>query len=213
MYEQSEDCFYYITIYNENYVQPPMPEGIANLEEGILRGIYKYRSAPGGKANVHLWGSGPMLNDALKAQHMLAEKFGVQADVWSVTSYNELRREALECERWNRLHPDQAPKRPYIQQVMDGQDGPIVASSDYMKLLADQLAQWLPGRLETLGTDGFGRSDNREHLRHHFEIDAVNIVGAALSKLSRWNWYDAGKAAEALWELGLDPESVNPVKK
>ena len=213
MYQNAEDCFYYITIYNENYVQPPMPEGIANLEEGILKGIYKYRPAPGGKASVHLWGSGPMLNDALKAQEMLAEKFGVQADVWSVTSYNELRREALECERWNRLHPDQAPKRPYIQQVMDGQDGPIVASSDYMKLLADQLATWLPGRLETLGTDGFGRSDNREHLRRHFEIDTVNIVAAALSKLSRWNWYDAGKAAAAFKELGLNPDSVNPVKK
>jgi len=212
MYEKNEDCFYYITVYNENYQQPKMPE-IAGIEEGIIRGIYRYRGAPQGKANVHLWGSGPMLNEALRAQQILNEKYGVQADVWSVTSYNELRRDALDCERWNRLHPDQAPRRPYIQQVLDGYDGPIVASSEYMKVMADQLAQWLPGRVESLGTDGFGRSENREYLRRFFEIDGEHIAAGALSKLARWNWFDARRAAEAIRELGLDPEAENPARR
>jgi len=212
MYENSEDLFYYITVYNENYVQPPMPD-IPNLEEGILKGIYRYQAAPNGKANVQLWGSGPMLNEALKAQTILNEKYGIQADVWSVTSYNELRRDALDVERWNRLHPDQAPRRPYIQTVLDGHDGPIVASTDYMKIMVDQLSPWLPGRLETLGTDGFGRSENREYLRRFFEVDAESIVAATLSKLSRWNWFDASKAAAAIKELGLDPELPNPTTR
>jgi pyruvate dehydrogenase E1 component len=210
MYEQNEDCFYYITMYNENYPQPPMPEGV---EEGILRGIYRYRAAPSGKAVVHLWGSGPILNEALRAQQILAEKYGVAADVWSVTSYNELRKDALEAERWNRLHPDQPRRRSYLEQVLDGHDGPIVAASEYLKALADQLAPWLPGRLETLGTDGFGRSENRQHLRRFFETDAEHIAAAALSKLSRWNRYDGARAAAAIRELGLDPEVSNPARR
>jgi pyruvate dehydrogenase E1 component len=212
MYENSEDCFYYITMYNENYPQPPMPADVPNLEEGVLKGLYRCKAAAG-KANVHLWGSGPMVNEAIRAQQILAERYGVQADVWSVTSYNELRRDALECERWNRLHPDQTPRRPYLLSALEGHEGPIVASSDYIKLLADQLSQWLPGRLESLGTDGFGRSDNREYLRRHFEIDAESIAAAALSRLARWKWFDGARAAQAIRELGLDPESVNPVRK
>lgn len=212
MYENGEDVFYYITVYNENYPQPKMPE-IPNLEEGILKGIYRYQASASGKANVHLWGSGPMLNEAVRAQEILREKYGVQADVWSVTSYNELRRDALDVERWNRLHPDQTPRRPYIQTVLDGHEGPIVASSDFMKVMVDQLSPWLPGRLETLGTDGFGRSENREHLRRHFEIDAESIASAALSKLARWNWFDAGRATAAIRELGLDPELPNPARR
>jgi pyruvate dehydrogenase E1 component len=212
MYEKNEDHFYYITMYNENYPQPPMPE-IDGIQEGILRGIYRLQAAPNGKAAVHLWGSGPMVNEALRAQQILNEKYGVQADVWSVTSYTELRKEALEAERWNRLHPDQPPRRPYVQQVLDGHDGPIVSSSEYMKALADQLSPWLPGRLETLGTDGFGRSENREHLRRFFEIDGEHIVAAALSKLSRWNQYDGGQAASAIRELGLNPDIDNPAHR
>ncbi len=211
MYEKMEDVFYYITVYNENYPQPKMPD-IPGIEEGIIKGLYRYQAAPG-KANVHLWGSGPLLNEAIRAQQILGEKFGVSADVWSVTSYNELRREALDVERWNRLHPDQPPRRPYVQQALDGHEGPIVISTDYMKVLADQLAPWLPGRLETLGTDGFGRSENREYLRRFFEIDAEHIAAAALSRLSRWNWFDAAKAAEAIRELGLDPEVENPARR
>ncbi len=212
MYENNEDIFYYITVYNENYAQPPMP-AVPGIEEGILRGIYKYRPAASGRADIHLWGSGPMLNEALRAQEILASKYGVQADVWSVTSYNELRRDALEVERWNRLHPDQAPRRAYIQQVLDGSDCPIVASSEYLKLMPEQLSQWLPGRIEALGTDGFGRSENREHLRRFFEIDGEHIAAAALSKLARWNRFDGRRAAAAIRELGLDPEAVNPIQR
>ena len=189
---------------------PDMP----GIEEGILRGIYQLqRGAERQSRRFTLFGSGPMLNEALRAQEILAEKYGVQADVWSVTSYNELRREALERRALESAASRSASRRPYIQQVLDGHEGPIVASSEYMKGLSDQLAQWLPGRLEALGTDGFGRSDNREHLRRFFEIDAEHIAGAALSKLSRWNWFDGAKAAAAIRELGLDSEAVNPARR
>src|SRR6185436_12916121 len=139
----------------------PMPAG-EGVREGILRGLYKYRPAEKGSAVAQLFGSGPILNEAVRAQQILAERYQVAADVWSVTSYNELRRDALRIERWNRLHPDQPAERPYIQTVLDGAEGPIVAATDYMKAVADQVAPWLPGRMVTLGTDGFGRSDNRE---------------------------------------------------
>jgi len=181
MYQEGEDRFYYITLYNEDYAMPEMPEG---CREGILKGIYKYRPAPGGKAALQLFGSGPILNEALRAQTILAETYGIQADVWSVTSYNELRREALAAERWNRLHPAEPARRPHILNVLDGAEGPIVAASDYMKVVPDQISPWLSGRLVTLGTDGFGRSDNREHLRRHFEVNAESMAGAALSRLA-----------------------------
>jgi len=171
MYHEMEDRFYYITVYNENYVQPAMPE-TEGIREGILRGLYKYKAAENGPAMAQLFGSGTILNEALKAQQILAERYQVATDVWSVTSYNELRREALATERWNRLHPAEPARVPYIVQVMDAVPGPIVASSDYMKAVPDQLAPWIGERLHTLGTDGFGRSENREHLRKFFEISA-----------------------------------------
>src|SRR5258708_5871488 len=190
---------------------PEMPEG---CREGILRGIYKYKPASGGKASVQLFGSGPILNEALRAQGILAEKYGVHADVWSVTSYNELRREALAVERWNRLHPAENAKQPYIVTTLQSAkaEGPIIAASDYMKAVPDQLAPWLGTRLVTLGTDGFGRSDNREHLRRHFEINAESIAGAALSRLARDGKFDAQRAQKALQELGVNPEKVDPVR-
>ena len=209
MYENMEDRFYYLTIYNENYAQPPMPEGVS---EGILRGIYRYRAAEGGSAQVHLFGSGPILNEALRAQQILAERYQVPADVWSVTSYNELRRNALEVERWNRLHPADAERVPYLTQALEGVEGPIVASTDYMKAVPDQIAPWLPGRLVSLGTDGFGRSDNRQHLRRHFENGAEAIASAALSRLARDGKFDKERAKAAVVELGLDPERPDPVK-
>ncbi len=159
-----------------------------------------------------MFGSGPILNEALRAQQILAEKYGVAPDVWSVTSYNELRRDALEVERWNRLHPDQPERTPLYREALKGADGPIVAASDYMKVVADQVAPWLPGRMETLGTDGFGRSDNREHLRRHFEINAESIVAAALSRLARDGKYDVKKAEAALAELGIDIDKINPAR-
>ena len=137
-------------------------------------------------------------------------QYGVAADVWSVTSYNELRRDALAAERWNRLHPDQAARPPYIVEALQGAEGPIVAATDYMKVVADQVAPWLPGRMETLGTDGFGRSDNREYLRRHFEVNAESIATTALSRLARDGRFDMGKAKAAFAELGVDTEKIDP---
>jgi pyruvate dehydrogenase E1 component len=209
MYQEKEDRFYYITVYNEDYAMPPMGEGV---REGILRGIYRIKPAEGGKAVVQLFGSGPILNEALRAQSILAEKYKVAANVWSATSYNELRREALAVERWNRLHPTKQPKRPYILSALNGNEGPIVAATDYMKIVPDQLAPWLGGRLVSLGTDGFGRSDNREHLRRHFEINAESIVAAALSALAREKKFDASKAEKAFEELGVKSEKPDPAR-
>ena len=206
MFEQNEDRFYYITAYNEDYPMPEMPQG---AEEGILRGIYKYKAAER-KAVIQLFGSGPMLNEAIRAQQILAEKYGVHADVWSVTSYNELRRDALAVERLNRQHPTEPEKRPYILQVLDGAEGAIVAATDYMKAVPDQLAPWLPGRLVSLGTDGFGRSDNRTHLRKHFEVNAEAMAAAALSRLAREGNFDAQRAQQAFDELGIDTDKIDP---
>jgi pyruvate dehydrogenase E1 component len=209
MYEAGENIFYYITMYNEDYAMPAMPEG---SREGILRGIYKFQPAPADKAVVQLFGSGPILNEVIRAQSILAERYGVQADVWSVTSYIELRREALAVERWNRLHPNQPEKTPYILEALKGAEGPMIAATDYMKAVPDMLSPWLRGRLVTLGTDGFGRSDNREHLRSHFEVNAESVVAATLSKLARDGKFDAATAEKAIAELGLDAEKGDPAR-
>ena len=209
MYQENEQIFYYITMYNEDYSMPAMPEGV---REGIVRGIYKFKPAAKGKATVQLFGSGPILNEVIRAQGILAEKYGVQADVWSVTSYTELRRDALAIERWNRLHPAEPERTPYIVTALNGSKGPIIAASDYMKSMPDSLAPWLLNRLVTLGTDGFGRSDNREHLRQHFEVNAESIVAATLSRLARDGKFDAAKAQAAFAELGVDTEKIDPAK-
>ena len=209
MYQEGEDRFYYLTLYNENYVQPPMPEGV---REGILKGLYLYRGPQHGPAQVQLFGSGPILNEALRAQNLLAERYGVQAQVWSATSYCELRRDALAVERWNRLHPDQPARRPYLLEALEGAEGPIIAATDYMKAVPDQIAPWLGGRLVSLGTDGFGRSDNRQYLRRFFEVSAEAIAAAALAALAREGRFDARRAAEAIRELGLDPEAPDPAR-
>ena len=206
MYEAGEDCFYYITMYNEDYPQIAMPEGV---QEGIVRGLYKLKPAAA-EATVQLFGSGPILNEVLRAQSILAEKYKVLADVWSVPSYVELRRDALAAERWNRLHPAEKPRTSYLASLMDATKGPIIAASDYMKSIPDGLSPWLGQRLVSLGTDGFGRSDNREHLRRHFEVSAEAIVGATLSRLARDGAYKAKDAAKAIKELGLDPEALDP---
>ncbi len=223
MYGDGEDCFYYITMYNEDYPMPAMPEG-EQVREGIVRGMYRYRAAATGNGEksgskkkaggqvAQLLGSGPILNEVLRAQEMLAERYGVVADVWSVTSWNELRRDALEAERWNRLHPAEPERRPYLLTALGEAKGPVVAASDYMKTLPDQLAPWLGGRLLTLGTDGFGRSDNREHLRRHFEVNAESIAAATLSKLAREGAFDKARAQAAFAELGVETEGVNPAR-
>ena len=212
MYEAGEDSFYYITMYNEDYVQPPMPqmEGQPDaVREGILHGLYRFRAAPTGPATVQLFGSGPILNEVLRAQHLLADKYKIAADVWSVPSYTELRRDCLDIERWNRLHPAEPERKPFLTEALADAQGPIIAASDYMKALPDGLSPWLGGRLVTLGTDGFGRSDNREHLRRFFEVDAESIVGATLSKLARDGAISAETATSAFADFGLSPEAPN----
>ncbi len=210
MYQENQPGFYYLTLYNENYAMPAMPADLDPAQ--VLKGIYRFRAAEKGKAQVQLFGSGPILNEALRAQQILAEKYGVASDVWSVTSYNELRREALDVERWNRLHPDQPERTPYIVSALKGANGPIIAATDYMKVVADQVAPWLSGRMETLGTDGFGRSDNREYLRKHFEINAESIAAAALSRLVRDGKFDAKRAVAAFADLGVDTERKDPAR-
>jgi pyruvate dehydrogenase E1 component len=211
MYENSENCFYYITMYNEDYANPAMPEG-DGIREGILRGLYKFKTAKKGEAQAQLFGSGPILNEAVRAQQILAEKYSIAADVWSVTSYNELRRDCVETERWNRLHPAEKERTPYIVTALGAAAGPIIAASDYMKSLPDALSPWLGPRLVSLGTDGFGRSDNREHLRRHFEVDAESIVAATLSKLAREGVVKPKLAAKAFADLGLSPDAPSAAK-
>jgi len=207
MYQEREDCFYYVTHYNEFYVQPAMPEG---SREGIVKGIYLYRPSPSGKAVAQLFGSGPILNEALRAQEILRDRYGIPAAVWSVTSYNELRREALAVERWNRLHPAAEPRQPYVQKVLEGNPGPVIAATDYMKAVPDQVAPWLAGRLTSLGTDGFGRSDNRAYLRRHFEVNAESIAAATLTRLARQGDFGREQAQAALAELEIDPDKGDP---
>ncbi len=209
MYENNEDHFYYLTVCNENYVQPPMPDG-PNVRTGILRGMYLFKAAENGPAQVTLFGSGPILNEAVKAQKILSEQYGVAADVWSVTSYTELRRDALIVDRWNRLHPGEPARKPYLLEVLGDLDMPIIAATDYMKIVADQISPWLPGRLTALGTDGFGRSDNREHLRRFFEVDAASIAAAALSRLAQWQRFDTNRAKQAIQDLKLNPDNIDP---
>jgi pyruvate dehydrogenase E1 component len=192
---------------NEFYVQPAMPKGV---QEGILKGMYRYNtSSKESELKVHLFGSGSILNEAIKAQGML-EKYGVSADVWSVTSYKELYRDATDTARWNMLHPEQ-PKKAYISQLLDGEKGVFVAASDYIKALPASIANWIPGEYVVLGTDGFGRSDGRKQLRNFFEVDARYIAAAALHAISKTCKLKPEAVKRAISELGIDPEKSNPV--
>jgi pyruvate dehydrogenase E1 component len=211
MYEAGEDIFYYITLGNEPYAMPPMPEGAA---EGILRGMYKLQPAPA-KAKgtqVHLLGSGSILREALRAQELLAERFGVAADVWSVTSYKELRRDALEAERWSLLHPDAESRPSYVERLLAEESGVFVAATDYMKSVPEMITRWAPGGLYALGTDGFGRSDTREALRRFFEVDAECITLAALHQLARRGEFKPARVQKAVRELGIDPDKIDPMR-
>jgi pyruvate dehydrogenase E1 component len=212
MYKNRENIFYYITVGNENYPQAAMPKGST---EGILKGMYKFSSSKkkNKKVNkIQLMGSGSILRETLRAADMLENKYDdISVDVWSVTSYKELRRDALETERQNMLHPGQKPKTPYIKQLLQNEEGVFIAASDYMKLVPDQIARWVPGGLFTLGTDGFGRSDTRESTRRFYEVDAESIVLAALSRLSQAGKVNPEVVKTAIKELGIDPDKVNPV--
>jgi pyruvate dehydrogenase E1 component len=211
MYVDGESIFYYLTLYNEDYAMPAMPAGAA---EGILKGMYHLasRDVARSKVRVQLLGSGPILRQVLAAQEHLASDYKIASDVWSVTSYKELRREALEVERWNLLHPTSKPRTCYVQDVLQERAGPFIAASDYMHLVPEQIARWVPGGLVTLGTDGFGRSDSRESLRRHFEIDAAHIVFAALSTLSRQGKITRATIQKAARALAIDPDKINPVR-
>lgn len=209
MYEAGEDCFYYITLGNENYPMPALPEG---AEEGVLRGMYRLRAAPSNKGHrAHLFGSGSILRETLRAQDILAERYGVAADVWSVTSYKELRTDALEAERWNLLHPAEKPRVPYVQQLLGKEKGPFIAATDYMKLVPEMIQRWVPGGLIPLGTDGFGRSEGRKALRRFFEVDAEFITLATLAELARRGEIKPAVAQQAVKDLGIDGEKLNPM--
>jgi pyruvate dehydrogenase E1 component len=210
MYYEEEDIFYYITLLNENYEHPLLPFGSS---EGICRGMYKLRERDLGPQSPHamLFGSGSILRESLRAQELLEEKFGVSSNVYSVTSYKRLLYDARDCERWNRLHPDQAPRRPYVAQVLDGERGPAVAASDYVCAVPLSIGPWVPGPYSVLGTDGFGRSEARRELRRFFEVDAENIALAALVELAAIDKYPRAKLPAAIQQLGLDPGKPNPV--
>jgi pyruvate dehydrogenase E1 component len=208
MYVQDEDIFYYITVMNENYVHPPMPE---NCTEGILRGMYKFSAGKKKKLHVQLLGSGTILREVIAAGELLEQDFKVSADIWSVTSFNELRREGLDVQRWNLLHPDKPPRTSYVATCLQDTGHPIVAATDYMKLYADQIREFVPGRYSVLGTDGFGRSDSRRQLRKFFEVDRYYIVVAALKALADEGSITAKTVADAIRKYGIDPEKPSPV--
>jgi pyruvate dehydrogenase E1 component len=210
MYENQEDIFYYITVMNESYVQPAMPKGV---KEGILKGIYKLKTSKLKNAKLHaqLLGSGTILNKVMDAQKILEEKYQVASDVWSVTSYKELYREALQAERWNMFHPQEQKKIPYVSEALKGSKGVFVAASDYVKTLSESISKWIPGPLISLGTDGFGRSDGRRHLRDFFEIDERYITLATLYNLHLQGKIEAKVINKAIKDLDIDPEKLNPM--
>ena len=208
MLEGGEDVFYYITLYNENYPMPPLPSD-DEVEDGIVRGLYLFRKGHEGRRRVTLLGSGPILVEMLRAQETLQDRYEVAADVWSVTSYQLLRNDALEAERWSRLHPEAQPRRPFVAERIGGR-GPVVAASDHMKAVPDQIARWVGQPFIPLGTDGFGRSDTREALRRHFEVDTAHVVVGALHGLAMAEQFSPAEVARAIREHGIDPDRIDP---
>jgi pyruvate dehydrogenase E1 component len=207
MFEAGEDIFYYITLYNENWAMPAKPEGV---DEGVLRGLYRYRTAEKGARRVQLLAAGPILHQAMRAQELLAEHFDVAADLWSATSFQQLRTDALDVERWNRLHPDAEQRIPYLVSCLGPTDGPVVAATDYMKAVPDMISRWVERPYTVLGTDGFGRSDTREALRIHFEVSPAQIAYAALYSLCLDGTSSPDELRRAIELLKIDPERVNP---
>ena len=210
MYVDQESIFYYLTLMNDNYAMPPMPEG-ADVKSGILKGMYRFSKAKNtaSKLKAQLLGSGAILPEVIKAAALL-EQFGVAADVWSVTSYGELYRDGNACDRWNMLHPSQKARVPYVAECLNKTEGVIVAASDYLKALPNSIDRWLPRPIVSLGTDGFGRSEGRKALREFFEVDSRFIAVGALSALARDKQIDAKLVEKAIKDLGIDPEKKNP---
>ena len=210
MYKDGENIFYYVTVMNENYAHPPMPEGV---RDGILKGMYRFRPAADSKSKLRaqLLGSGAILNEVLRAQEILVEKYGVAADVWSVTSYKALYRDGIDVERWNRLHPGEKPRVPYVTQQIENAPGVLVAASDYLKTLPNMIAKWMPRPLASLGTDGFGRSEGRADLRDFFEVDSRFVVLATLCELRDAGKIDRSVVEQAIADLQINPAKPNPV--
>ena len=206
MYENNEDIFYYLTLYNENYSMPAIPK---NCEEGVLKGIYKFKSST--KAQVRLIGSGPIMQQVLKAEKILND-LGIKCEVWSATSFGGLRRDAIECERWNNLNPSKKARIPYITKIMKNKEMTTIAATDHMKAVPDMVRSWIPGEYTTLGTDGFGRSDTRENLRKYFEINDQYIAASAISSLLREGKLAKSKAENALKALEINPDAPEPSK-
>ena len=210
LYQEGETAIYYLMVGNDNYIMPKMPEG---CEEGIIKGMYKFRSLEADKSRhrVQLFGSGAIMNGVLNAQKILAEKYGVSSDVWSVTSYTELRRDAQACKRWNMFHPTMPKRESYIQTVLKDSEGPVIAASDYVQALAEQVSPFVSSSFRALGTDGMGRSETRPALRRHFEVDAECITIASLYQLAEDGKLDFSEVESAIKDLGVDPEKVNPL--
>jgi pyruvate dehydrogenase E1 component len=213
MYQEQEDVFYYITVMNENYTHPAMPAGV---EQSILKGMYLLRESPRGKKakgpRVQLLGSGTILREAIAAADLLEKEWNVTADIWSCPSFTELRRDGIDAERWNTLHPDQKPRQAFVQQCLEGRQGPVVAATDYIRAFADGIRRWVPARYHVLGTDGYGRSDTREKLRRFFEVDRFHIAVAALKSLGDEGSLPASAAADAVRKYGIDANKANPAK-
>jgi pyruvate dehydrogenase E1 component len=208
MCKEHENIFYYISCMNENYAHPPMPE---DAQDGILKGMYRLKVGGRGKVRVQLLGAGTILREVLAAAEILEEDFAVPADVWSVTSFAELRREALGVERWNERHPRAEPRKSHVATCLDKCEGPFIAATDYIKTVPDQIRQWVPGRYTVLGTDGFGRSDGRMALREFFEVDRKSIVLSALKALADDGALDMDTVSVAIRKFGIDPDKRDPV--
>jgi pyruvate dehydrogenase E1 component len=209
MYVDQESIFYYLTVMNEQYAMPAMPEG---ARPGILKGLYRFRASakPEAKRRAQLFGSGAILTEVVKAQEVLESKYDVGADVWSVTSYSELYREGHACERWNMLHPGEKPRVPYVTSTLKDAPGVFIAASDYVKAVTDTIDRWVPRPLTVLGTDGFGRSENRAGLREFFEVDYRYVIVATLAALAREGQIEKAVVDQAIKDHGVNPEKANP---
>ncbi len=211
MYERGENVYYYITTLNENYSHPELPEG---SEQGIIKGMYRFQASAGdGPRHVQLMGCGAILNEVIAAAGLLKEDWGVDADIWSTPSLNELARDGADVERWNLLHPDQVPRKSWVAECLDGAEGPVIAATDYVRNYAEQIRAFVPGDFYVLGTDGFGRSDSREALRRHFEVDRHYVAVAALKALAnrKVDGINGKMVLEAMVRYGIDPEKPNPL--
>jgi pyruvate dehydrogenase E1 component len=209
MYVNQESLFYYLTVMNEPYAMPVMPEGVG---DGILKGLYRFRatSKPEASCRAQLFGSGAILPQVIKAQEILESTYNVGADVWSVTSYGQLYREGHACERWNLLHPGETPRVPYVAQCLRDAPGVLVAASDYVKALPNAIGRWLPGPMTALGTDGFGRSESRDSLRDFFEVDHRYVIVSTLAALARDGKLDPSVVQQAIKRHNINPEKSNP---